>query len=82
MPTVLVRDGFHVRIYFPPREHTPPHVHVVRAGAEIVIALGSGNNAPTILEVYRMRVRDVVRAYRIVEMNQEQLLEDWRRFHE
>ncbi|MBA3345692.1 MAG: DUF4160 domain-containing protein [Gemmatimonadales bacterium] len=40
MPTVLVQEGFRVRIYLPPREHAPPHVHVVRSGAEIVMALG------------------------------------------
>jgi len=82
MPTVLVQDDFHIRIYLPPREHTPPHVHVVRAGGEIVVALGDADVAPAILEIHGMRSRDVVRAYRLVEGNKKMLLRAWRRYHE
>ena len=81
MPTVLVRDGFRVRIYLPPREHAPPHVHVIRAGAEIVIALGSADSPPEVLEVHHMRTSDVVRAYRIVEAHQPMLLQSWSHYH-
>lgn len=81
MPTVLVQEGFRVRIYLPPREHAPPHVHVVRSGAEIVIALGDTDSSPEILEIYAMRSRDAVRAYRIVEANQAALLKAWRHYH-
>ena len=81
MPTVLVQEGFRVRIYLPPREHAPAHVHVVRAGAEIVIELGDSNSAPSVLEIYGMRPRDPVHAYRIVEANQVSLLRAWRQYH-
>jgi hypothetical protein len=81
MPTVLVVSGFHVRIYLPPREHAPPHVHVVKAGGEIIIVLGADDAPPMVDEVHHMRQRDVVRAYRIVEAHQAMLLEQWRRYH-
>jgi hypothetical protein len=35
--------GFAVRILLPPREHGPPHVHVVKAGAKVVIRLGGAD---------------------------------------
>lgn len=82
MPTVLVRNGYSVRIYLPPREHAPPHVHVVRAGGEVVILLGDAEHPPAVMEVYGMRAREVVRAYRIVDAEQDVLLETWRRYHE
>jgi hypothetical protein len=81
VPTVLVVDGFHVRIYLPPREHAPPHVHVAKAGMEVLIALGEAGEPLAVIEVYGMRTRDVVRAYRIVEAHQDMLLEAWRRYH-
>ena len=81
MPTVLEEDGFRVRIYLPPREHEPPHVHVVKAGTEVVIWLGDAGTPPELREVYGMSSRDVLRAYRIVEANQAMLLDEWRRYH-
>jgi hypothetical protein len=41
MPTVFREHGFAVRIYLPPREHSPPQVHVVRTGGEVKIHLGT-----------------------------------------
>lgn len=37
MPTVLREDGFEVRVNL--REHAPPHVHVLKGGAEVLIYL-------------------------------------------
>jgi hypothetical protein len=70
-----------VRIYLPPREHEPPHVHVVKGGTEVVIRLGDAEALPQVGEVYGMRSADVMRAYRIVEANQALLLEKWRYHH-
>ena len=42
MPTVLDANGFQVRVLLPPREHGPPHVHVHKGGAEVVITLPDG----------------------------------------
>jgi hypothetical protein len=45
MPTILVIDGFAVRMHGPPREHGPPHVHVWKAGTEVIIELGHHGEA-------------------------------------
>lgn len=82
MPTVLVVDGFAVRVYLPPREHRPPHVHVVKSDSEVVILLGGPGAPPAVREVHGMRDADVVRAYRIVEAHRDALLEAWSRYHD
>jgi Domain of unknown function (DUF4160) len=81
VPTVLRVGGFAVRIYLPPREHEPPHVHVVGAGGEIVVTLGDANTPPALREAYRMRRRDVLSAYRVVEEYQLALLTAWEMYH-
>ena len=81
MPTVLDKDGFRVRILLPPREHCPPHVHVRKAGAVVVIDLPEGNQPLSIRTIRRMRAPDVVAAFRVVEANVEMLLEQWRKYH-
>ncbi|MDQ3995444.1 MAG: DUF4160 domain-containing protein [Gemmatimonadota bacterium] len=81
MPTVLEENGFQVRIYLPPREHQPPHVHVVKAGTEVVVRLGDSETPPQVAEVYGMHRADVMHAYRIVEANQAMLLQKWRQHH-
>ena len=81
MPTVLREGGFEVRIYLPPREHDPAHVHVIRAGGEVIITLGDDTAAPAIREAHGMTNRDVLRAYRIVEGHRDALLERWEEYH-
>ncbi len=81
MPTVLRIGGFSVRMYSPPREHGPPHVHVGHAGNEVVVLLGDSEHAPTIRETIGMSVADVSRALRIVAEHQALLLNLWRNFH-
>ncbi len=82
MPTVLVVDGFQVRIYLAPREHGPAHVHVVKAGAgEVVVNLGDEDTGAAVRNVGGMSGRDARRAFRIVEEHRQQLLDEWRRIH-
>ena len=81
MPTVLNVGGFQLRILLPPREHGPPHVHVWKAGAVVVIDLPDGDQPLGIRRVHRMRTADVVAAVRLVEANAPMLLEQWRRYH-
>ena len=58
MPTVLRKDGFVVRVYGPPREHPPPHVHVERGPEEIVvIRLGTADGPAKVWAVYGMKDR-------------------------
>jgi hypothetical protein len=81
MPRVHETDGFKVYVYLPPSEHGPAHVHVLKAGGEVVVQIGTG--AP--LEPYRVfgtiKDAEVVRAVRIVEAVEEYLLDEWRRHH-
>jgi hypothetical protein len=81
MPIVLESDGFQVRILLPPREHGPPHVHVLRAGAEVVILLPQDGRALTIRSVYGMRTADVIAAVRLVEAHLTLLMQAWRKYH-
>jgi Domain of unknown function (DUF4160) len=81
VPTVLRVRGFRIVIYLPPREHEPPHVHVWKAEAEVVIELATPEANQTIREVAGMRAADVTQAFWIVEEHAELLLEHWRRYH-
>ncbi len=68
MPTIHTVDGFAVEVYT--RDHRPPHVHVFHRGGDAIIAIGSPGEEPTVREVYRMRMRDVLRALDMVRENQ------------
>ena len=82
MPTVLEHDGFVVRIYGPPREHPPPHVHVEHGTDQlVVIRLRLRNSPQRVWRVYGMKDRDVVRAFRIVEEHHTEIVKAWRRLH-
>lgn len=79
MPTVLRQGGFEVMIYT--HDHTPAHVHVWKAGGEVVINLGAENVAPEIRENKSMSTKGMRQALRIVAENQSFLLDEWRRIH-
>ena len=78
MPTVLEVGGFTMTIYLPPREHGPPHVHVRRAGAEVVIGLGA---ELTVIRNAGLRAQDIRRALAIVADNADLLTAEWRKYH-
>lgn len=81
MPTVLLDGGFRVVIFFPPREHGPPHVHVRKAGDEIIIELAAEGKSQRIRKIIGMRDLDVAAAFWLVEQNAGYLLERWRAYH-
>jgi len=72
---------FVVKILLPPREHGPAHVHVFKAGGEVIIELGTPGESCVLREAHSMKTADIVRAVRIVEMNPEELRESWRKYH-
>jgi len=81
-PTVLRKEGFVIRVYGPPREHPPPHVHVERGPEEVVvIRLGTSGDPAKVWAVYGMKDRDVVRAFRLVERHLEEIQRAWREIH-
>ena len=75
MPTVLRQDGFDVTIYT--NDHRPPHVHVWKAGGEIVINL----DPVEIARVEAMKRKDAAKAVEIVEEYRDDLLERWHEIH-
>ncbi|MCU1381736.1 MAG: hypothetical protein JWL71_433 [Acidobacteria bacterium] len=77
MPIVLRVDGFDVVVLLPPREHGPAHVHVRKAGKEVVIVLSS----LAVRKVEGMRSADVVTAVGIVADHSAELLNAWRKYH-
>lgn len=70
-----------MRILLPPREHGPPHVHVSRAEAEVVVLLPAGRRGVEVRTVFRMRDADVIAAVRLVEANVTLLQQAWRKYH-
>ena len=60
MPTVCRERGFEIAVR--PRDHGPPHVHVLHSGEEVVILLGVGDMIPRVRENRGMRLRDVRKA--------------------
>lgn len=81
MTEVIREGGFTVHILLPPREHGPAHVHIRRAGAEVVIRLGSPAQPARVWEVYGMKDSEVVRAMHLVQRHLAQLRGAWERIH-
>ncbi len=75
MPTIHRQDGFAVMIYTD--DHLLAHVHVWKAGGEVVVNLDDAS----IREVNDMGRRDVRQAVQIVEENQEPFRRRWREIH-
>ncbi len=79
MPTVLRQDGFRFQVFTD--DHPPAHLHIFKAGAELVINLGDENLKPWIRENKGMSRKDSDKALLIVLQNQETLLEQWENIH-
>ena len=82
VPIVLRVNGFVVRIFLPPREHGPAHVHVSKQGGSLIVILGSPSEGASIRNIHGMRTSDVLAAMRIIEDHIEELREQWRKYHE
>ncbi|MDX2261976.1 MAG: DUF4160 domain-containing protein [Gemmatimonadales bacterium] len=82
MPVVFRQGNVVVRIYPPPREHHPPHVHVCFVGiGEVVIELGTAVAGPRIHRDYGVPARMVLAAYHIVADHQELFQHEWEKLH-
>lgn len=71
-----------MRILLPPREHGPPHVHVVKAGAQVVIKLAEAGRSVQLIRDYGMKKSDAVKAVRLVEIWNDELLAIWKAAHD
>lgn len=79
MPKVWAQDGFKFYVY--PNDHKPSHIHIKKAGKEIVINIGDTNTKPNVREIRGMDLKDMSKALRITAERQEFLLIEWRRIH-
>lgn len=77
MPTIFRLDGFVVLVLNPPREHGPAHVHVAKAGGEVLINIP----AVAIREVRGMKPADVRRAVAIVAERVDDCVAKWEEIH-
>jgi len=79
MPTILRFRGLRVVIYS--NDHRPPHVHVIRPGAEARIALGDVGERPWLMTNEGLSRREVVEALSEIERNRDLLMQRWREIH-
>lgn len=80
MPTVLRQNGFSVRIYT--NDHEPAHVHVIKDKGEVKINLIGTEDKPTIVKVWNMSNKDVVKAHALVMAHQTILIKSWEKIHD
>lgn len=81
MPIVISVDGFDLIIYTG-HEHLPPHVHVLKAGRHLRVALGDVERFPFVFgKGNTLAGKDLVRAVRLVAEYQAKLLEKWVEIH-
>ena len=83
MPTGVRAGGLVVKVYGPPREHPPPHVHVEVGRTGVVVLRLPLADRP--LEIWRVHgevnERDVVAAIRLVEVHESDTRAAWERIH-
>ena len=79
LPTVHREGGFQFRIFS--NDHSPPHVHAIKAGGFAKVAIGSATDPPCLLETRSLKDRDIVRAVRVVEREWRKLMLAWTNIH-
>lgn len=75
MPKVWEKDGYRFLVYY--NDHTPSHVHVKKAGREVVINLGDENAKPEIRERRGMEPHEAVRVFRMACKKRDYLQARW-----
>lgn len=80
MPKVWEEAGFRFYVYY--NDHPPAHVHVEKAGGEVLIALGDDHSPACIREVRGMSFANVKKAFAIALREQKRLRASWRRIHD
>jgi len=72
MPTLSMFFGIIIRMYYAPKEHNPPHIHVYYQDMKAVISISNGELMDGTLSSRQMKL---VQAW--IEIHQEELLADW-----
>ncbi len=81
MSTVWKQNGFEFVIHTNEPRFEQPHIHVIKAGGEVKIRLGSDAEPPEIVKIWKMRGRDATNALLIVAARQDYFLGAWRGIH-
>ena len=74
MPTIIHERGFRIMIFF--NDHSPAHVHVLKAGKGTRVFL-----SPVEVLDSTMTARDRRQAVEIVRANRDTLWAEWLRIH-
>jgi hypothetical protein len=72
MPTLLMFFGIIVRMYYGPKEHNPPHIHVYYQDLIIVINIVNFEIMHGSFPTKQLRL---ILAW--IEIHQDELMEDW-----
>lgn len=79
MPKAWEQDGYRFLIYY--NDHTPSHVHVHKAGREVIINLGDENTKPAIRKRKRMEEHEALKVLKIACKKRELLRKEWSAIH-
>lgn len=77
--TVLETDKWKIKIYAPPREHGPPHVHVILKGSKLEVKINLRD-----LEIMghtHLSKRAAKEIVRYVHENYDFLMDCWEKLH-
>jgi len=73
MPTLSMFFGIIIRMYYAPKEHNPPHIHVYFQDKSAVINIGDGMLTEGELPTKQLRL---VEAW--IEIHKDELMADWK----
>ena len=72
MPILSMFFGLIVRMFYAPREHNPPHIHVEYQGEDTIVDISNGNVIEGKLSPRHLRF---IQAW--IEIHKEELLANW-----
>lgn len=72
MPTISMFFGLIIRMYYAPKEHNPPHIHVYYQDSKASVDITNGEVITGEIPARKMKL---VQAW--VEIHREELLADW-----
>ena len=72
MPTLSMFFGLIIEMYYAPKEHNPPHIHVRYQGDKAIVNINTGELIAGILSTRHLRF---VQAW--IEIHRDELLADW-----
>lgn len=62
-------------------DHEPMHVHVKKAGAALVVNLGTEGEEPSLRDNRGMKRNEARRAFELVKEHRALLVEKWNEYH-